>query len=86
MSTEPFQNVLNPWYFMYQPVSYRLQGRMGTRDDLRQLITTCRSLGVRIYADAVVNHMTGGGNDANTQHRNGGVRTYYLLPTTYAVA
>jgi len=70
MSTEPFQNVLNPWYFMYQPVSYRLQGRMGTRDDLRSLITTCRSLGVRIYADAVVNHMTGGGNDVNTQHRN----------------
>eukprot|EP00421_Protoceratium_reticulatum_P044572 CAMPEP_0168449896 /NCGR_PEP_ID=MMETSP0228-20121227/47835_1 /TAXON_ID=133427 /ORGANISM="Protoceratium reticulatum, Strain CCCM 535 (=CCMP 1889)" /LENGTH=38 /DNA_ID= /DNA_START= /DNA_END= /DNA_ORIENTATION= len=23
MSTEPFQNFLNPWYFMYQPVSYR---------------------------------------------------------------
>jgi len=70
MSTEPFQNFLNPWYFMYQPVSYRLQGRMGTRDDLRKMIHTCRSLGVRVYADAVVNHMAGGGNDANPYHRN----------------
>lgn len=71
MSTQPFQNVLNPWYFMYQPVSYRLAGRMGTRDELRATIHTCRALGVRVYADAVVNHMTGGGNDANPHHRNG---------------
>jgi len=70
MSTEPFQNVMNPWYFMYQPVSYKLDGRMGTRDELRSMIQTCRSLGVRVYADAVVNHMTGGGNDANPKHRN----------------
>ncbi|GMI02596.1 hypothetical protein TrST_g12438 [Triparma strigata] len=70
MSTEPFQNVMNPWYFMYQPVSYKLEGRMGTRDELRSMINTCRSLGVRVYADAVVNHMTGGGNDANPYHRN----------------
>jgi alpha-amylase len=69
MASEPFQNLLNPWYFMYQPVSYRLNGRMGSRDDLRKLITTCRSLGVRVYADAVVNHMTGGGNDMGL-HRN----------------
>ena len=55
---------------MYQPVSYRLQGRMGSRDDLRNLIYTCRQLGVRLYADAVINHMTGGGNDMNIDHRN----------------
>ena len=42
---------------------------MGSRDDLRKLITTCRGLGVRVYADAVVNHMTGGGNDMGL-HRN----------------
>jgi hypothetical protein len=39
---------------MYQPVSYRLAGRMGTRDDLRSTIHACRNLGVRVYADAVV--------------------------------
>lgn len=72
MSSQPFNNVMNPWYFMYQPVSYRLQGRMGTREELRTAINFCRSLNVRSYADAVVNHMTGCGNDANHKHRNGG--------------
>lgn len=70
MSSQPYENTMNPWYFMYQPVSYRLGGRMGTRDDLRNLINTCRSKGVRVYADGVINHMTGGGNDANPHHRN----------------
>lgn len=61
---------LNPWYWQYQPVSYNLQSRNGSRDDLRSMITTCRSHGVRVYADAVINHMTGGGND-KLNHRNG---------------
>lgn len=46
----------------YQPVSYRLHSRMGTRTELRAMIQTCRSAGVRVYADAVVNHMVGQGN------------------------
>eukprot|EP00935_MAST-01C_sp_MAST-1C-sp1_P001583 g1583.t1 len=71
MSTQPFQKVINPWYFMYQPVSYRLSGRMGSRDELRSMIHACRKAGVRVYADAVINHMSGGGNDANYAHRNG---------------
>jgi alpha-amylase len=70
MSYETFSGDLNPWYFAYQPVSYRLQGRMGTRDQLRSAIHSCRKAGVRVYADAVINHMSGGGNDANPKHRN----------------
>ena len=27
MSHTPFRNHMNPWYFMYQPVSYKLNGR-----------------------------------------------------------
>ena len=49
MSTQPFENAMNPWYFMYQPVSYKLDGRAGTREELQSLIDKCRSLGVRIY-------------------------------------
>lgn len=37
---------------------------MGNADALRKMINTCRSVGVRVYADAVVNHMAGNGNDA----------------------
>ena len=62
---------MNPWYFMYQPVSNRLMGRMGTRDQLRSMIMTCRKANVRVYADAVVNHMVGSGNDGNPYHRDG---------------
>lgn len=54
---------LNPWYFVYQPVSYRLHSRLGSREQLRSMIVTCRKAGVRVYADAVINHMTGSGND-----------------------
>ncbi|OHS98907.1 Alpha amylase, catalytic domain containing protein [Tritrichomonas foetus] len=69
MSGQPDQNALNPWYWMYQPVSYSLNGRMGSRDTLRRMIKICRSYGLRVYADAVVNHMAAGGNDI-LDHRN----------------
>lgn len=69
MSDEwPQNGELNPWFFMYQVVSYKLSSRMGTRDQLRKMINTCRAAGVRVYADAVINHMTGGGNDRWDQH------------------
>jgi len=67
----PQNGELNPWYFMYQPTSYKLNGRNGDRKALRDLIQTCRAAGVRVYADAVTNHMTGGGNDMWEHHRNG---------------
>lgn len=66
----PQNGELNPWWFMYQPVGYKLSGRHGSRDQLRAMIQVCRSHGVRVYADAVINHMSGGGNDVWPSHRN----------------
>lgn len=43
--------------YRYQPVSYRLHSRMGSRDQLKDMIRTCRLAGVRVYGDAVINHM-----------------------------
>lgn len=79
MSVQPMNDELNPWYFMYQPVSYKLDGRMGTRNQLRNMIKKCRSYGLRVYADAVVNHMSGGGNDAQW-HRNPSASCTYWPP------
>lgn len=62
---------LNPWWYMYQPVSYKFNSRYGTRDELQSMINTCRKNNVRVYADAVVNHMTGCGNDQFLDHRTG---------------
>ncbi len=46
-----------PWYERYQPVSYKLTSRSGTRDELVSMIERCHNAGVKIYADAVINHM-----------------------------
>jgi 1,4-alpha-glucan branching enzyme len=45
----------------YQPVSYKLHSRHGNRTELRAMINACRAAGVRVYADAVINHMSGQG-------------------------
>ena len=61
---------LNPWWFLYQPVSYRLHSRMGDKKQFKNMINTCRKHGVRVYTDAVINHMAGNGNDMYADHRN----------------
>ena len=61
---------LNPWFFLYQPVSYRLKSRMGDKKQLKNMIDICRKNKVRVYADAVINHMAGNGNDMYNDHRN----------------
>ena len=61
---------LNPWWFLYQPVSYRLKSRMGDKKQFKNMINICRKNGVRVYADAVINHMAGNGNDMYADHRN----------------
>lgn len=50
-----------PWSERYAPVSYKLTSRSGTEAELRDMVTRCRRVGVRIYADVVINHMAGVG-------------------------
>ena len=63
--------MLNPWWYINQPVSYNLNSRMGSIKQLKKMINTCRSYNLRIYADIVINHMTGHGYDMYDDHRNG---------------
>ncbi|MGB3201695.1 MAG: alpha-amylase family protein [Nodosilinea sp.] len=48
-----------PWWQRYQPISYRLESRSGSRAELQDMIDRCHRAGVAIYADAVINHMAG---------------------------
>ena len=64
------QGELNPWYFIYQPVSYVLHSRSGDKKQFKKMINTCRKNKVRVYADAVINHMAGNGNDMYADHRD----------------
>ena len=48
-----------PWWQAYQPVSYRLDSRYGTTREFATMVASCHEAGVRVYVDAVINHMSG---------------------------
>ena len=60
--TLPSNSPAHPWWEVYQPVSYQLNSRMGNRTAFAAMVSTCHNAGVKVYADAVLNHMTGQGN------------------------
>lgn len=48
------------WWTRYQPVSYVLESRGGTRAEFIDMVNRCDAVGVDIYVDAVINHMAAG--------------------------
>ncbi|MFI7099119.1 alpha-amylase family protein [Streptomyces sp. NPDC050161] len=48
------------WWTSYQPVSYKIAGRLGSRDDFAAMTKACHAAGVKVIADAVINHMSSG--------------------------
>ena len=44
------------WWARYQPVSYQLHSRGGTRAELIDMVQRCNAAGVAVYADVVINH------------------------------
>jgi len=45
------------WWARYQPVTFdRFTSFSGTEDELRSMIDRCHDAGVKVYADAVINH------------------------------
>uniref|UniRef100_A0A8C6GEU9 Alpha-amylase n=1 Tax=Mus spicilegus TaxID=10103 RepID=A0A8C6GEU9_MUSSI len=53
-----------PWWERYQPISYKICSRSGNEDEFRDMVNRCNNVGVRIYVDAVINHMCGVGAQA----------------------
>ena len=54
------------WWVGYQPVSYQLESQLGTKAEFESMVKTCGDNGVEIYADAVINHMTGSSEGVGT--------------------
>jgi alpha-amylase len=56
----PNEHITGPaWWTRYQPVSYRIESRNGTREEFSNMVERCAAAGVGVYADAVTNHMAG---------------------------
>lgn len=70
-----------PWYQRYQTVSYELtQSRSGSAAEFQDMVARCARVGVGIYVDAVINHMTAqtsGTGSAGTKY------TKYEYPNLY---
>ncbi|MBB2893776.1 carbohydrate-binding module family 20 domain-containing protein [Flexivirga oryzae] len=54
------------WWTSYQPVSYNLNGKEGTRQEFAAMVQTCNDAGVKVIVDTIVNHMTGTGSAGAT--------------------
>ncbi|MFJ7627230.1 carbohydrate-binding module family 20 domain-containing protein [Streptomyces sp. NPDC097595] len=70
------------WWTSYQPVSYKIAGRLGDRTSFAHMVSTCHSAGVKVVADSVINHMTSGSGTGT----GGTSYTKYNYPGLYSSA
>ncbi|MGW6228427.1 carbohydrate-binding module family 20 domain-containing protein [Cellulosimicrobium cellulans] len=54
------------WWTSYQPVSYKLESKLGTRAEFQRMVSTCKAAGVGVIVDAVVNHTAGADTGSGT--------------------
>lgn len=54
------------WWTSYQPVSYKIESKLGTREEFAAMVDACGEAGVGVVADAVINHTTGADQGAGT--------------------
>ncbi|MFF9207665.1 MULTISPECIES: carbohydrate-binding module family 20 domain-containing protein [unclassified Streptomyces] len=76
-ATENIQG--SQWWTAYQPVSYKLQNRLGSESDFTNMVNACHTAGVKVVADAVINHMTAGSGTGT----GGTAYTKYNYPGFY---
>ncbi|GAA1364302.1 carbohydrate-binding module family 20 domain-containing protein [Streptomyces beijiangensis] len=70
------------WWTSYQPVSYKIAGRLGDRTSFANMVSTCHAAGVKVVADSVINHMTSGSGTGT----GGSSYTKYNYPGLYSAA
>ncbi|GAA2401778.1 carbohydrate-binding module family 20 domain-containing protein [Streptomyces glaucosporus] len=67
------------WWTSYQPVSYKIAGRLGTRAQFQNMVNTCHAAGVKVVVDTVINHMSAGSGTGT----GGSAYTKYDYPGIY---
>ncbi|MFE4825742.1 carbohydrate-binding module family 20 domain-containing protein [Streptomyces sp. NPDC056672] len=70
------------WWTSYQPVSYKIAGRLGDRAAFSTMVNTCHAAGVKVVADTVINHMAAGDGTGT----GGSSYTKYSYPGIYSGA
>ncbi|MFJ5638437.1 alpha-amylase family protein [Streptomyces sp. NPDC093223] len=68
------------WWTSYQPVSYKIAGRLGDRAAFQNMVNTCHAAGVKVVADSVINHMSAGSGTGT----GGSSYTKYDYPGLYS--
>ncbi|GGM71971.1 carbohydrate-binding module family 20 domain-containing protein [Dactylosporangium sucinum] len=71
----------HPWWDIYQPASYQINGRMGTRAQFQNMVNACHAAGVKVYVDAVINHMTGANQSSTTAYGGSSFTNNYSYAT-----
>ncbi|GAA2987444.1 carbohydrate-binding module family 20 domain-containing protein [Streptomyces fulvorobeus] len=69
------------WWTSYQPVSYKIAGRLGNRAAFSAMVAACHGAGVKVIADTVINHMSAGSGTGT----GGSPYTKYDYPGVYSV-
>lgn len=70
-----------PWWMRYQPVAYSLdRSRSGTRAEFVDMVQRCNAVGVGVYVDAVINHMSGGTSGTSSAGNAWSHHTYPRVP------
>ncbi|MUH59058.1 alpha-amylase family glycosyl hydrolase [Bifidobacterium canis] len=67
------------WWTSYQPVSYKLDSKLGTEAEFKNMISQCKAAGVGIIADVVLNQTTG--TDSSNGVQTGVAGTKYNAST-----
>ncbi|AKU17000.1 alpha-amylase [Luteipulveratus mongoliensis] len=68
------------WWTSYQPVSYKIAGRLGDAHAFKNMISTCHAAGVKVVVDTVINHMSAGSGTGT----GGSAYTKYDYPGLYS--
>ncbi|CAO1306626.1 unnamed protein product [Diamesa hyperborea] len=80
----PTENAISPgrpWWERYQPMSYKLITRSGNEAAFGDMTRRCNAVGVRIYVDLVINHMSAiGGTGTGGSSGDPNSKSYPAVP------